>query len=331
MTPFVGNANQEVRTQLTVSTAVPRNSGYSPIRCFEHVEPSSIIRGTTLAAKSPAFKGSGMKFGSAKKTKQAELLDAALGGEVLATTGLGVEERTEPTKPTQALSNQVHARVSPISPTHQHLNQSGLELQHHIAFKQHPNVAKFAPGAGPKVVALKDPGRAFLVGQSIAVLKWGQLLASASDDGLTTSWRINMSRYTTSSSLFPSRTSFLLFHPPPLLLSSPFSSDGSYSTISSEHTGPTASSTSMCTELHHEISTLDPTSLKQADYIDVSNYDRIYIHPSSAPYPALPPGTFRSMPSSCRIECDQIRSFDVDSPPEMVRHPEALKFLYQSS
>ncbi|EDQ98734.1 uncharacterized protein LACBIDRAFT_335699 [Laccaria bicolor S238N-H82] len=115
MTLFVGNANQEVRTQLTVSTAVPRNSGYSPIRCFEHVEPSSIIRGTTLAAKSPAFKGSGMKFGSAKKTKQAELLDAALGGEVLATTGLGVEERTEPTKPTQALSNQVHARVSPIS------------------------------------------------------------------------------------------------------------------------------------------------------------------------------------------------------------------------
>ena len=64
----------------------------------------------------------------------------------------------------------------------------------------------------------------------------------------------------------------------------------------------TASSTSMCTELHHEISTLDPRYLKQADYIDVSNCDRISIHSSSAPYPALPPGTFRSMPSSCRIE-----------------------------
>ena len=64
---------------------------------------------------------------------------------------------------------------------------------------------------------------------------------------------------------------------------------------------PTASSTSMCTELHHKISTLDPKCLKQADYIDVSNYDWISIHPSSAPYPALPPGTFRSMPS-CRIE-----------------------------
>ena len=41
-----------------------------------------------------------------------------------------------------------------------------------LQFKQHPNVAKFAPGAGPKVVALKDPGRAFPVGQSLAVLKW---------------------------------------------------------------------------------------------------------------------------------------------------------------
>ena len=41
-----------------------------------------------------------------------------------------------------------------------------------LQFKQHPNVAKFAPGAGPKVAVLKDPGRAFPVGQSLAVLKW---------------------------------------------------------------------------------------------------------------------------------------------------------------
>jgi len=41
-----------------------------------------------------------------------------------------------------------------------------------LQFKQHPNVAKFAPGAGPEVVALKDPGRVFPVGQSLAVLKW---------------------------------------------------------------------------------------------------------------------------------------------------------------
>ena len=41
-----------------------------------------------------------------------------------------------------------------------------------LQFKQHPNVAKFTPGAGPKVAVLKDPGRAFPVGQSLAVLKW---------------------------------------------------------------------------------------------------------------------------------------------------------------
>lgn len=41
-----------------------------------------------------------------------------------------------------------------------------------LQFKQHPNVAKFAPGQQERVVALKDPSRAFPVGQSLAVLKW---------------------------------------------------------------------------------------------------------------------------------------------------------------
>ena len=43
----------------------------------------------------------------------------------------------------------------------------GSDLQ----FKQHPNVAKFAPNQD-KVIALKDPSRAFPVGQALAVLKW---------------------------------------------------------------------------------------------------------------------------------------------------------------
>ena len=86
-------------------------SGYSPIPRFEPAEPSPITRGTTPAVKAPSFKGSGMKLGSAKKTKQAELLDA-LGGEVLATTGLGVEERTAPTTPTQAVSEPTIQKVS---------------------------------------------------------------------------------------------------------------------------------------------------------------------------------------------------------------------------
>ncbi|THU98616.1 hypothetical protein K435DRAFT_838034 [Dendrothele bispora CBS 962.96] len=40
-----------------------------------------------------------------------------------------------------------------------------------LQFKQHPNVAKFVPGQ-ERVVALKDPSRAFPVNQSLAVLKW---------------------------------------------------------------------------------------------------------------------------------------------------------------
>ena len=40
-----------------------------------------------------------------------------------------------------------------------------------LQFKQHPNVAKFAPGQ-QRVIALKDASRSFPVGQSLAVLKW---------------------------------------------------------------------------------------------------------------------------------------------------------------
>jgi len=40
-----------------------------------------------------------------------------------------------------------------------------------LSFKQHPNVAKFAPG-GDRTIALKDKNRAFPVGQPLGVLKW---------------------------------------------------------------------------------------------------------------------------------------------------------------
>ncbi|TFK21286.1 hypothetical protein FA15DRAFT_624176 [Coprinopsis marcescibilis] len=40
-----------------------------------------------------------------------------------------------------------------------------------VQFKQHPNVGKFAPGQ-TRVIALKDPSKAFPVGQNLAVLKW---------------------------------------------------------------------------------------------------------------------------------------------------------------
>jgi coatomer subunit delta len=52
-----------------------------------------------------------------------------------------------------------------------HLSQPSADLGNSLQFKQHPNVAKFSPGK-ERVIALKDPSRAFPVGQSLAVLKW---------------------------------------------------------------------------------------------------------------------------------------------------------------
>ncbi|KAG5724396.1 Coatomer subunit delta [Termitomyces sp. T112] len=57
-----------------------------------------------------------------------------------------------------------HLRIALSSPP---TDFGGNALQ----FKQHPNVAKFAPGQ-ERVVALKDPARAFPVGQTLTVLKW---------------------------------------------------------------------------------------------------------------------------------------------------------------
>lgn len=45
------------------------------------------------------------------------------------------------------------------------------DFGNNLQFKQHPNVAKFVPGQ-ERVVALRDPSRAFPVGQSSTVLKW---------------------------------------------------------------------------------------------------------------------------------------------------------------
>lgn len=62
-------------------------------------------------------------------------------------------------------AESAHIRLVLASPS---TDFGGNSLQ----FKQHPNVAKFPTGAADRVVALKDPSRAFPVGQSLAVLKW---------------------------------------------------------------------------------------------------------------------------------------------------------------
>ncbi len=57
-------------------------AGYSPVSRFEAPEPVTRINTASPISsmpRAPAFKGTGMKLG-AKKTRQAELLDA-LGGE----------------------------------------------------------------------------------------------------------------------------------------------------------------------------------------------------------------------------------------------------------
>ncbi|KAF8839782.1 hypothetical protein BDN67DRAFT_730068 [Paxillus ammoniavirescens] len=156
------------------------------------------------------FKTSGMKLGS-KKTRQAELLDA-LGGEVLAVEEMSSPPTPVPVEPptlaqkdargslpavasesvhvviketisvslmreggvkSMELKGDMNLQVSDPSNAHIKLALApftsgfGSDLQ----FKQHPNVAKFIPGQ-EKVVVLKDPSRAFPVGQALAVLKW---------------------------------------------------------------------------------------------------------------------------------------------------------------
>lgn len=58
-----------------------------------------------------------------------------------------------------------------------------------LQFKQHPNVAKFTP-RGEKVIALKDPKRAFPVGQALAVLKWRYTGKDESFVPLSSAWFI---------------------------------------------------------------------------------------------------------------------------------------------
>ena len=91
-------------------------TGYSPVPRFEAPEisasPVSRLNSnpSSTPARSPAFKGSGMKLGS-KKTKQAELLDA-LGGDVLATTSIAELSTPAPAAPEAPAVQKVSGRGS---------------------------------------------------------------------------------------------------------------------------------------------------------------------------------------------------------------------------
>ncbi|KAF5384834.1 hypothetical protein D9615_000902 [Tricholomella constricta] len=180
-------------------------SGYSPVpQRFDAPETAAPVTRLTSssAARSPAFKGSGMKLGT-KKTKQAELLDA-LGGDALASSVGSLDISAPPTPTTPSQPSPIHKTdgrgsvpkieaernksVFRCSGTVELIGDMNLQISDaalHIAlsspstdfggnsleFKQHPDVAKFTPGQ-ERVVALKDASQAFPVGQSLAVLKW---------------------------------------------------------------------------------------------------------------------------------------------------------------
>ncbi|KAG6864250.1 hypothetical protein C0991_011070 [Blastosporella zonata] len=186
------------------------NSGYSPVSHFDAPEaPAPITRvASTPVVHAPAFKGAGMKLGG-KKTKQAELI-GALGGNVLASSMASPDvsvpptpsASSQPSSPGHAqkhdgrgslpeeqislsllrdggvqsmeLKGDMNLQISDAALTHLRiaLSAPATDLgEHRLQFKQHPNVAKFIPGQ-ERIVALKDPSRAFPVGQSLAVLKW---------------------------------------------------------------------------------------------------------------------------------------------------------------
>ncbi|QRV94597.1 Adaptor complexes medium subunit family [Ceratobasidium sp. AG-Ba] len=176
--------------------------GYSSVPRFEPPAERRAVSPQPSTVK-PAFKASGMKLG--KKAKQSELLDA-LGGEMatpeastpstpLPTTPAAVHSPPEPAVDELSVHVVIRERVKAtilrdgrpkeleimgdldlkvndpadariklaIAPT------SGEGAQ----FKQHPNVAKFAGGVGVGgEVKLKDPARAFPIGQPLGVLKW---------------------------------------------------------------------------------------------------------------------------------------------------------------
>ena len=138
-----------------------------------------------------------------------------------------------------------------------------------LQFKQYYNIAKFMPGAGPNFFALKGPGRVFPVGQSLEVLKWRFVrmrimcrcqvsftlfLSNFSDSSLSQLlaftlqwWRMRSEHLVGAGELilYVTLCDIHLYSPPirpffpssTLLLTSLPSSDGSYPTISSKHTG----------------------------------------------------------------------------------------------
>ncbi|KAF8722654.1 hypothetical protein AX14_009718 [Amanita brunnescens Koide BX004] len=189
-------------------------TGYSPVSRFEAPEPVTRINTASpvsSASRAPVFKGTGMKLG-AKKTRQAELLDA-LGGEAVvpspeisapptpvATAEPALQKTAERGSLPEVIPESVHIVIKEqislsllrdggvqsmelkgdmnlqimdpaLAFIKLALGPPSVDFVNALQFKQHPNVAKFAPGQD-RVVALKDPKKPFPVNQSLTVLRW---------------------------------------------------------------------------------------------------------------------------------------------------------------
>ncbi|BEI88436.1 uncharacterized protein CcaverHIS019_0111540 [Cutaneotrichosporon cavernicola] len=179
--------------------------GYAPVAStprFEAPQQEYRTPSPAPATSKPVFKGSGMKLG--KKGRQNDLM-SALGHEVELEPEPEPELEPEP-EPEVAVSADVLDKVEQESvhvtikeelsvTMHRDGGLENFELKgdldlriseadyaklkltltpndySDLQFRQHPNVAKFAP-KGDKVIALKDASRSFPVGQGLKVLRW---------------------------------------------------------------------------------------------------------------------------------------------------------------
>jgi len=151
-----------------------------------------------------------MKLG-AKKTKQAELLDA-LGGSALLSEEMSAPNTPASSTPEPSIMRETKNPLPTVTPKSVHITtkenislslsrEGGLESSElkgdmtlhvtdpslsrikilllpspsafgpELQFKQHPNVGKFSAN-NERTIALKDSSRGFPVNQSLAVLKW---------------------------------------------------------------------------------------------------------------------------------------------------------------
>ncbi|EIW87395.1 hypothetical protein CONPUDRAFT_116631 [Coniophora puteana RWD-64-598 SS2] len=188
-------------------------SGYAPVSRFEAPEVSTSRTASpapAAASRAPAFKGSGMKLGASKKTRQAELIDA-LGGEALVADEMSAPPTPQPVEPPNPINTR--GSLPPVDQESVHIaikEQVKIELDREggvksmdfrgelnlqvsdaavahiklalvppsadfgadLQLKQHPSTAKFTSGQSARLIQLKDSSRAFPVNQSLGVLKW---------------------------------------------------------------------------------------------------------------------------------------------------------------